>query len=480
MANATKTINKNLEYKKPKYFIATQEIFNYVAKFYFAVIQEYQYILALKQKQALTELERLTVQTQNNPTPKIPLPILHIPVMFRRAAINTTYGSAKSFFSNLKKYKEKKAKAEAKGKKYKQRPPVPPREWNKKVTFYAGMIKDMDDNTVMLKLYTGKAWVWMKFKHAGRTFPESWKTCSPHAVIYKNRIELHFPVEKSVRLIKIATQLKQNPNLNVCAVDLNLDDNYAVCAILSNDGTQGKVKFIKGNKSLHNRRKRLLGKIAIKRSQYNGVLEEDDNKALWKKIRDMENYEAHRVSRRIVEFAVENGASIIVFENLKNLKPAKDKYSKRSNTKRAYWLKGKIHEYTRYKALERSILISIVNPKNTSRDCFYCNEKVSRYNNIPGGYTVGTPLYLCPNGHRGNADVNASWNISKKFFLKHSKPGKKLPGVTVLQVAAQANEKPDDSNGLVALPGSSVGHYGPTEVAATPQILRDAPTHGLA
>ncbi len=479
MAIITKTINKKIEYRKPEYFVATKMLFNQVAKFYFDVIQEHQYILELKQKSALTELEKLTLQTKYNPTPKIPLPFHYVPAMFRRAAINSAIGSAKSFFTTLRKYKEKKTAAEAKGKKFKQRPPVPPRVWNKNTIFYAEMIKDMDENTVMLKLYTGNSWVWMKFKHSGRKFPQGWRICSPKAVIYKDRLELHFPAQKNVKLTRIATQLKKNPNLKVCAVDLNLDSNHAVCAILSSDGTQGKIKYIHGNKSLHHRRKRLLGKIAIKRAQYNGTLEEDDNKALWQKIRDIEDYEAHRVSRRIVEFALENGAAIIVFENLKNLKPAKGKYSKRSNTKRAYWLKGKIQNFTRYKALEHSILVSIVNPRNTSKLCFYCDENVSRYKDIPIGYTIGTPLYSCPNGHQGNADVNASWNIGKKFFLKYSKPDKKLSGVTILHVANQAIEQPEDSNGPVALPGSSVGHYGPNEVAVTPQILRDTPTHGL-
>ena len=479
MAKTTKTINKKLEYKKPEYFAETQKLFNQVASFYFDVIQEHQYILELSSKEALTELESLTVRTKNNPTPKVPLPFQYIPAMFRRAAINTAYGSVKSFFTTLRKYKEKKAKTEAKGKKHKQRPPVPPRDWSKNTVFYAGMIKDMDDEEVMLKLYTGKAWVWMKFKHSGRVFPEGWKICSPHAVIYKNRTELHFPVEKNVKLTGIKKQLQQNPSLKICAVDLNMDGNHAVCSILSGDGTQGHVKFIHGNKSLHHRRKRLLGKIAVKRSQHNGILEDDDNIALWKKIHDIEDYEAQRVSKRIVEFAIENGASVIVFEHLKNLKPAKGKYSKRSNTKRAYWLKGKINDYTSYKALEHGILTSVVNPRNTSRDCFYCDEKVSRYKDVPEGYTVGTPLFQCPNGHRGNADVNASWNIGKKFFLKHLKPSKKLPGVAIFQAAVQAIEQPEASNGPVALPGSSVRDYGPNEVAATPQILGDTPTHGL-
>ena len=55
----------------------------------------------------------------------------NIPAMFRRAAINAALGSARSFYSHLARWQKSKEKAEAKGKKCKDRPPVPPRSWNK-------------------------------------------------------------------------------------------------------------------------------------------------------------------------------------------------------------------------------------------------------------------------------------------------------------------------------------------------------------
>lgn len=74
--------------------------------------------------------------------------------MFRRAAINTALGIASSFYTNLEKWHKEKARFEANGKKYTQRPPVPPRQYNFNTTFYAGMYRWID-NAIMLYLYDG-------------------------------------------------------------------------------------------------------------------------------------------------------------------------------------------------------------------------------------------------------------------------------------------------------------------------------------
>ena len=66
----------------------------------------------------------------------------NIPAMFRRAAINAALGSARSFYSHLARWQKSKEKAEAKGKKCKDCPPVPPRSWNK--------IRNYDDSLAHL------------------------------------------------------------------------------------------------------------------------------------------------------------------------------------------------------------------------------------------------------------------------------------------------------------------------------------------
>ena len=207
---------------------------------------------------------------------------------------------------------------------------------------------------------------------------------------------------------------------------------------------------------------------------------EQDNKKQWKYIRDLDNYEAHRVSRRIVEFASEYGAKIIVFEHLGNFKPQKGKYSRRGNEKRTFWLRGKIYHYTQYKAYELGILTSRVSPRNTSRQCAYCLSEVARHNRNEEAkqYSPGAPLFTCPNGHRGNADLNAANNIGLRLFARFNKevslkkPALKKEGVSALY----SGEGQDSRDGQVAPPKSAVVYYDNIAVALTGQGLLLSPT----
>jgi len=154
MAKATITIKQVLNYgpEHAAWFAANQVLYNRVCAFYFDVIQAHVKILDLSNKEALTALEKLTHTTQKNPTPVMPLEEIleDIPAMFRRAAINAALGSARSFYSHLAKWRKRKEKAEAKGKKFHVRPPVPPRTWNKSAILYLGMWKERTDTSIVM------------------------------------------------------------------------------------------------------------------------------------------------------------------------------------------------------------------------------------------------------------------------------------------------------------------------------------------
>src|SRR5213596_2114922 len=103
-----------------RWFAATQALFNQVAAFYFEVITAHEGVLDLPNKEALTALETLTHATKKNPTPVMPLIKVceDVPAMFRRAAINAALGSARSFSSHLFKWRSRREKARALGKKW--------------------------------------------------------------------------------------------------------------------------------------------------------------------------------------------------------------------------------------------------------------------------------------------------------------------------------------------------------------------------
>ena len=446
MAKATKTIREVLQYplQYAHCFAENQALFNCVVAFYFEVIQAHEEILSLKNKEALTALEKLTHATEKSPHPIMPLAALApaIPAYFRRAAINAALGSARSFFSSLKKWRLRKEKYEAnqlkKGKKrpFRERPPVPPRTWNKSTPFYAGLWKERSHHSIMLRVWTGSCWSWLKVGVLSQDIPDGFERGSPQLVRKGKQWWLHTPIEKPFAVPAKAIEQIVTKETRICSVDLNLDRHLAVCSVQTVEGTILATSFIGNGTAIAGFRKRLLGRIARNRSQ-TGIIAEDeqDNADLWCKIRNVDEQITHLVSARIVQFALEQQASILVFEHLGNLRPEKGTYSRRSNTKRAYWMKGRIFRYSNYKAWNAGGIITCrVNPRNTSRECHRCHAPVIRYHagQAVEGYTPGAPLVLCPECQmRGHADRNASLVIGRRLIERYAEPFKEKPHTAV-------------------------------------------------
>jgi len=435
MAKATSTIRAALHYRTEHahYFAANHALFNRVVAFYFEVIQAHEGMLALTNREALTALERLTHATEANPAPIMALSEIapDIPAMFRRAAINAALGSARSFFSSLKKWRTRQEQYEARparpGKKkkpFRERPPVPPRTWNKSAPFYAGQWRDRGEHRITLKVWTGSCWSWIKVRTLARDLPAGFELGSPQLVRHGKQWWLHTSLEKTFTVPPKAVEQITHPETKICAVDLNLGEQIAVCTVQTVEGTILATRFIGGGREIAGFRKCQLGRIAVNRSK-TGILAENeqDNAALWRKLRHRDEALAHLVSARIVQFAREHGASLLVFEHLGNLKPEKGRYSRRGNTKRAYWMKGRIFRYSKYKAWNQKIITRRVNPRNTSRECHRCHNQVVRYNagQPAEGYTPGASLVVCQTCQmRDHADRNASLRIGQRFLLDRS------------------------------------------------------------
>jgi len=382
-----------------------------------------------------------------------------VPALFRRAAIHAALGSAHSFSTQLKQWRARKAKAEAKGKQWNSRPPVPPRAWNKSATLYAGMWKARTVSSLVIKLWTGTSWSWLKVRFTDRDLPAGDVVGSPSLVRHGDRWWLHTPVEKQFATPPtIAQQLSANPATRLCAVDLNLDGPIAVCTVQTAEGTILSTRFIGGGREIAGFRKRQLGRIARNRT---GLIAtgEQDNVALWHKISTRDEAFAHLVSRRIVEFAHERGASILVFEHLAKLRPEQGRYSRRSNSKRAFWMKGRIFRYAKYKAWQEGIITSRVSPRNTSRECARCHAPIVRYaqGQPEEGYTPGAPLMRCPRCDlRGHADRNASVVIGQRLITRYqAQPTQEKP---LAPLATERESKDAGVGGSHEPETEAVGH----------------------
>jgi len=456
VAKATKTIRQSLGYQPAHaaWFAATKDLFNQVAAFYFEVIAAHEKVLDCSNKEALTILETLTHATQKHPTPVMPLEAMgeDIPAMFRRAAIHAALGSARSFYSLLRKWKKRQEQAQAKGKKFTGRPPVPPRSWNKSATLYAGQWKERTRSSIVLKVWTGTCWSWIKVRITGRELPEDVEMGSPSLIWRGDHWWLHTPLEKQFASPgNIEKHITTQAQTKMCAVDLNLHEHLAVCTIQTVEGTILATTFIGGGRRISGFRKKQFGRIARNRRKTGMIAEgEQDNADLWRKINNVDESISHLVSARIVQFAKQHGATILVFEHLGHLKPKKGKYSRRGNSKRAFWMKGRIFKYAKYKAFAVGLLTSRVNPRNTSRECARCHSLVARYTEGQSaeGYTSGAPLVLCPQcGMQGNADRNASLVIGQRLVKRYQNP---LQGKPPTPLLVEGAEK---SAGCCCLPG---------------------------
>src|SRR5258708_30642913 len=255
MAKATTTIRQPLNHK-PEYgawFAATQTLFNQVAAFYFQVIAAHELVLELGNQEAMGALEKLTHATKKNPDPVMPFSQVaeEIPAMFRRAAISAALGSARSFYAHLKKWRARKEKMQAKDKKFTERPPVPPRAWKKSATIYAGQWKERSTSSIMLKVWTGTCWSWVKCRITGRELPDGADLGSPQLVRHGQQWWLHTPVEKQFRSpAKVEEQIPTNAQTKICAVDLNMDGAIAVCTVQTAEGSTIATRFIGGGRAV--------------------------------------------------------------------------------------------------------------------------------------------------------------------------------------------------------------------------------------
>ena len=86
-----------------------------------------------KTQEALRILEILTIVGRDKQPVPTPLPWKKIPLYFRRAAISTATAAAKSYLARVTQEH-------------------PTEKFTESVTFYKGMYRDFQDNTISLKL----------------------------------------------------------------------------------------------------------------------------------------------------------------------------------------------------------------------------------------------------------------------------------------------------------------------------------------
>jgi len=209
--------------------------------------------------------------------------------------------------------------------------------------------------------------------------------------------------------IKKEVEIKRSYD-GVVGVDLGLRNN-AVITLLHKNGKITYVEFLKYRKLMHKIRMLWHRIDELKSMLPEGQRTSKRIQRLWRKIKRINNWIAHNVSKKIVEIAKENN-SMIAMENLRGLHPVKGRNSRKLNRKINNWVRGKIVKYTAYKARWEGIRVKLVSPKNTSKICHLCGSQ---------GLRAGAN-FLCEHcKHSYNADFNASVNIGIRATLPNTR-----------------------------------------------------------
>ena len=319
-----------------------------------------------------------------------------LPTYLRRSAIATALGIVSSYHSNLANW-EKEPKGQA--------PQLSLTHYTYPAYYKKNLFRNFDPvrQTVELKVFKNGDWVF-----------EVYKLKTSDCTYYRNHLagkKQNVPIiQKKGRRFYVTFSYEENVPLvpeesisKICAVDLGLGTD-ATCSIMDQDGTVYARKFISFSEE-HDRLHTQLGRI--KRNQKRGSRH---NKTLWRKVSGISQDIADKTVKAILDFGNDHGVDVFVLEYLD--------FKGKNAVKRAhFWRYKRIYKVLTQRAHQYGLRIARVNARNTSRLAFDGSGWSKRGREI----TPETPYaeMRFTTGKTYNADLNASYNIGARYFIRH-------------------------------------------------------------
>lgn len=416
----------------------TQDFYNKVLLFYYRLFlrteaQEPGRLADRSNQQALRELEVMTIVGRNGDSVPFPLPWKKVPLYFRRAAVNGAIGEARSW---LGRRRAGMVSAETE-------------HFQKGVTFYKGMFRDLTDRGVSLKLWDGQSWSWVNCRLKGRAFPVGAECLSPTLQLTAEGAMLNVPIRENVADGRKAKE-RMAAGTKICSLQFTNSDSFAVGVVLDSQGEETAVRFFRGGKEYAHLCHMRLDRIrrsgeamglkeyvsgqahipsGVERAGISDLPEESEeisdietdtgsgreperyNQKYWMKLKHLNDYYAHRVSREIVDFCVENQAGMIVLPRYD------DRFAGYVMGRTGNWsvlhLSRRICTLLSYKAWQAGIVAVEVHAGGTSACCARCGEKVRKHGSE----------YICPRGHQGNRYLNTARNLGIKCLRGFGRAG---------------------------------------------------------
>lgn len=356
--------------------------------------------------QKYNQIEKWIHSTQNNQAQfDFDQEFPKLPTYLRRSAISKALGIVSSYRSKLANWE-----VNQEG----QSPKLQLIHYEHPAYYKRNLFKNFDPihQTIELKVFKNGDWVFEQYglKQSDCTYYKHYlarlKQSIPIIQKKGRRFYVTFSYEEEVSFVEEESISK------ICAVDLGLNTD-ATCSIMGQDGTVYARKFISFSKE-HDRLHTQLGRI--KRNQKRGSRH---NKTLWRSVSGITQDIADKTVNAILDFGNEHGVDVFVLEHLD--------FKGKNILKRAhFWRYKRIYKVLTQKAHKYGLRISRVNARYTSRLAFDGSGWSKRGREIAPDTSYSTLQFTT--GKFYNADLNASYNIGARFFIRHL-----LKTVTVTQ-----------------------------------------------
>ena len=208
------------------------------------------------------------------------------------------------------------------------------------------------------------------------------------AELYKENSDwyLNFILEYEVELEDTDTYL---------GIDLGIV-NLATFSVIDNQENILHTEHISG-KELRFKRMRYKQKRKVKAKN------SDSRKTTLIKENQLTKQTNWLIANKIIKISKEYN-STIVFEDLKNIRKNITNDNELNNYEKNSWSYYQLKQFVKHKANLNNLPVKEINPANTSQICSKCGSR---------GIRKKQDLFKCPNGHKFNADSNASINIAK-------------------------------------------------------------------
>jgi IS605 OrfB family transposase len=361
------------------------------------------YSLCKNSSNAVCVTEPLTVETKHNPYPKYNFTrqFYKFPSYLRRAAIAEAFGTVSSYRSNLKNWEESNPKTRGKAPSKPVAGDVCPAMYKDNCFVRTGTY------TARIKVWIRNTWDWydVVLKKSDVDYIlrrcSTRKECVPTLRNRGHQWFLDFSFEENVKLQDTPIDKRR-----IISVDLGLI-NACTCSVMESDGAVVGRHFL-SLPSEYDRLNRVLGRI--RRAQRNGARHMPK---LWGRAKGLNNDIAVKTANFIQDIAIMYNADVVVMEAL-NVRGKK----KGGNKQRLHhWCAQYVQSMVKDKVHRLGMRFAHVCAWGTSKFAFDGSGQVIRGK---GSDKTNGNYSLCEfsTGKVYNCDLNASYNIGARYFIR--------------------------------------------------------------